>query len=132
MSHLGTTLYARSWHSLVPTHFVPGKGVGIIDVPTCAKVRASRMVPIGRLPAMNSGLGDRGGVRGVASRCSLNRLGGMSLARCGVAAANVDELLDVGGRRGHGAMENNGGRGPAISPSTVWSAGMGAATVVHT
>ena len=87
--------------------------------PAWSKVRASRMVPIGCCIA--TGLATRR--TGLATRCSLSRLGGISLARLGAAAAEADELLlaAVGGR-GLAAMEKRG-VGSVDSAGTVCSTG---------
>ena len=118
MSHLGTTLYARSWRSLVPTHLVPGRGVGIVVAPARSKVRASKMVSIGCCIA--TGLGTR--CTGLAAKCSLRRLGGNSLACLGTDAEEL--LLAAAGGRGLAAMET-AGAGSVDSAGTVCSAGAG-------
>ena len=131
VSHLGTTMYARSRRSCVATHLVPGRGVGILVVPARSMVRASRMVPIGRCSAMAAGRGERGGLWGVASRCALRRLGGIPLARWGASAADADELLDVGGGRGLGAMAKSGKAGSVVSIGSACGAAVGPSAVVY-
>ena len=59
----------------------------------------------------------------MATKCSLSRLGGISHARLGAAAADADELLlAAAGGRGLVAMEKRGA-GSVDSAGTVCSAG---------